>query len=1227
MISFFSSDSKLFFAVVHNKAFSKADLKKLYWLFAEAEPVVKFPDDKKFIGPRANMISPWSTNAVEISKNMGLNDIERIEELTAVALDFDDFDPMLFQSYEHLSQDMFDIHIQPESVKDIKNISVYNKEEGLALSEEEITYLENLSKKLKRPLTDAEVFGFSQVNSEHCRHKIFNGQFIIDGKSKEESLFSLIKKTSKAFPNEIVSAYKDNVAFIKGPKIKQFAPKQADKASIYQNRSVQSVISLKAETHNFPTTVEPFNGAATGSGGEIRDRMAGGRGSIPLAGTAVYMTSYSRVSKNRPWEKAFKARKWLYQTPLDILIKASNGASDFGNKFGQPLICGSLFTFEHAENDRFLGYDKVIMLAGGVGYGLEKQAQKNVPKQGEKIIILGGDNYRIGMGGAAVSSADTGQQDSSIELNAVQRANPEMQKRVSNAIRALVESAENPIISIHDHGAGGHLNCLSELVEETGGYIDLDQLPVGDKTLSAKELIGNESQERMGLILSEKDTKTLERIAERERAPFYIVGEITEDHQFVFRSGTTGETPMNLKIEDLFGNSPKTIMKDKTVKQSYDKVEYQTDLLNTYLKQVLQLEAVACKDWLTNKVDRCVSGRVAKQQTVGKLQLPLNNCGVVALDYEGQNGIATSIGHSPISGLIDPKAGSQNSIAEALTNLIWAPLDKDLKSVSLSANWMWPCKNPGEDARLYEAVKAASDFALDLGINIPTGKDSLSMKQQYKDKNVLSPGTVIISAAGHCSNISQVVEPVMQVNGGSLYYINLSQDKLKLGGSSFAQVLNKIGQQTPQIKDAEFFKKAFNAIQHLIKKDLILAGHDISSGGLITCLLEMCFPDKNIGADIDLSSFKSSDIIETLFAENAGIIIQAANDKSVENYLKKQNLSVHKIGKCQRQRFLNISHQNQDHQFDVDKLRDVWYQTSFEFDKNQTPKTLAEERFKNYKTQSLQYVFPQNFVGKIKKSIKEKPQAAILREKGSNSEREMAKALDLAGFEVKDIHMTDLISGAENLEDIQFLAAVGGFSNSDVLGSAKGWAGSFLYNAKAKKALYNFFKREDTLSLGVCNGCQLFIELGLLHPEDDEKPKMLHNDSHKFECQFTSVEIQNNNSVMLSNLAGMKLGIWAAHGEGKFSFPYAKENYNIVGKYAYDAYPANPNGSEYNTAMLTDKSGRHLVMMPHLERSIFPWNWAYYPKDRTEDKITPWLLAFENAVQWLKNSNISKYEK
>src|SRR5690606_18319640 len=438
------------------------------------------------------------------------------------------------------------------------NISEYNQKEGLALNAEEVEYLENLSKKLGRKLTDSEVFGFSQVNSEHCRHKIFNGTFEIDGKEMPSSLFKLIKKTSAENPNDIVSAYKDNVAFVKGPKVKQWAPKSGDKPDWYEEKDFESVISLKAETHNFPTTVEPFNCAATGSGGEIRVRLAGGKGSLPLAGTAIYMTSYSRLEENRPWEKAMKERDWLYQTPLDILIKASNGASDFGNKFGQPLIAGSVLTFEHEEDARQLGFDKVIMLAGGIGYGKASQAIKGKPQEGDKIVVLGGDNYRIGMGGAAVSSADTGEFSSGIELNAIQRSNPEMQKRAANAIRVMVESDENPIVSIHDHGAGGHLNCLSELVEDTGGTIDLDKLPIGDPTLSAKEIMGNESQERMGLIIGEENIQKLKKVADRERSPMYEVGKVTGDQRFCFEN-KKGEKPMDFALEDMFGSSPKTI--------------------------------------------------------------------------------------------------------------------------------------------------------------------------------------------------------------------------------------------------------------------------------------------------------------------------------------------------------------------------------------------------------------------------------------------------------------------------------------------------------------------------------------------------------------------------------------------------------------------------------------------------------------------------------------------
>ncbi|WP_396170368.1 phosphoribosylformylglycinamidine synthase [Flavobacterium sp.] len=1239
MIHFFGNETTTVFAVQTQNELSTETISKLNWLFGNATKIEKSVLTDFFVGPRAAMVTPWSTNAVEITQNMGIKGIIRMEEFEKVAADFVAFDPMLSQKYSELHQDIFTINIQPEAILEIENIAVYNQQEGLSLSADEVEYLENLSKKLNRKLTDSEVFGFSQVNSEHCRHKIFNGTFVIDGVEKPSSLFKLIKKTAAENPNDIVSAYKDNVAFIKGPTVEQFAPNTADKPDFYTKKQFDSVISLKAETHNFPTTVEPFNGAATGSGGEIRDRLAGGQGSLPLAGTAVYMTAYSRLAENRNWENGMIERKWLYQTPMDILIKASNGASDFGNKFGQPLITGSILTFEHDEDNninnsdrvqnsvgvnsievnsievntdnRKLGYDKVIMQAGGIGYGKASQAQKQTPKTGDKIVILGGENYRIGMGGAAVSSADTGALGSGIELNAIQRSNPEMQKRAANAIRGLVESDENPIVSIHDHGAGGHLNCLSELVEETGGLIDLDKLPVGDPTLSAKEIIGNESQERMGLVIGQKDIDTLQRIADRERSPMYQVGDVTGNHRFTFESKTTGEKPMDFALEDMFGSSPKVVMNDKTIVRKYADLEYTTENIPTYLEQVLQLEAVACKDWLTNKVDRCVGGKVAKQQCVGPFQLPLNNVGVMALDYNGKEGIATSIGHAPISALIDPKAGSRNAIGEALSNIVFAPLKDNLQSVSLSANWMWACKNEGEDARLYEAVQACSDFAIELGINIPTGKDSLSMKQKYPNDEVIAPGTVIISAGGNCSNITKVVEPVLQRNGGSIYYINLSQDDFKLGGSSFAQTLNKIGTETPTIKDSNYFKNAFNTIQNLIKDRQILSGHDIGSGGLITTLLEMCFADVNLSATISFNSFTEKDLVKILFSENIGIVLQAKDDATFEKAF--EGMEFFKIGEVKEGNLLEIG----SWKLEVSKYRDIWFETSFLLDQKQTKNNKAKERFDNLGEHPLVYKFPSHFTGILTPSPSARPKAAIIREKGSNSEREMANAMYLAGFDVKDVHMTDLISGRENLEDIQFIGAVGGFSNSDVLGSAKGWAGAFLYNEKAKTALQNFFKREDTLSVGICNGCQLFMELELVNPEHEIHGKMLHNDSHKHESIFTSVKVQENHSVMLSSLAGTTLGVWVSHGEGKFNLPYEESQYNIVAKYGYEGYPANPNGSDYNTAMLCDATGRHLVMMPHIERSTFPWNWAYYPSDK-KDEVSPWIEAFVNARLWVE---------
>ena len=1208
MISFFSKDNNHIFAVESEGILSSEILKKLEWLFSNSSYIPTKIIKSKYVGPRANMITPWSTNAVEITQNMGINGIKRIEEFFSYNDDYL-FDIMTNELYQKLDQNIFSIEIQPEKSIEITNIEEYNKTEGLALSDEEVKYLEDLSRKINRKLTDSEVFGFSQVNSEHCRHKIFNGTFIINDIEKEDSLFQMIKKTTKLNNNSVVSAYKDNVAFIKGPKVEQFSPKYSEKPSVYQNSSFESVISIKAETHNFPTTVEPFSGAATGSGGEIRDRLAGGQGSIPLAGTAVYMTPYPRFENSK---FGFHERKWLYQKPIDILIKASNGASDFGNKFGQPLISGSLLTFEHKEDKKLIGFDKVIMLAGGVGYGKLEHSKKKKIENGDLIIVLGGDNYRIGMGGAAVSSTETGKYSSGIELNAVQRSNPEMQKRVANVIRSIVESENNFIKSIHDHGAGGHLNCISELVEDVGGVLNIDDLPIGDKTLSSKEIIGNESQERMGLVISEKDFNKLKEICDRERAPIYKVGKVIDNGRFLVRSNSKNETAIDLELADFFGNSPKTILKDTISKFSYSEPKLESNKIYDYLEDVLSLESVACKDWLTNKVDRCVTGRVALQQCTGPFQVPLNNCGVMSLDYKGKNGVATSIGHSPIISLIDSSIGSRSSIAEALTNIVFVPLKDALKSVSLSANWMWPANNDSENHRLYQAVEACADFSINLGINIPTGKDSMSMKQKYKDKEVLSPGTVIISAVGHTEDIDKIIQPFIYNDSGSIYKIDFSSDSLKLGGSALYQSQNKIGATAPDVKDSEYFKKAFNTIQKCIKSNIIFSGHDISSGGLIVTLIEMCLASDNYGFEINLIN---QDILKNLFSENHGIIIHA--NEEIEQILSSKGINFEKLGKVKRSNTIEINHGNKKYDFKIDYYRKKWFEKSYMLDSIQSSEIKALERFNSLTKNKLEFNFPKWFDGNFSPNIKNRIKAGVIREKGSNSEREMAYIMDKAGFDVVDIHMTDLMSGKENLDDIKFLVAVGGFSNSDVLGSAKGWAGSFIYNENARNSLKKFFSRTDTLSLGVCNGCQLFMELGLIYPELKTHPKMHHNDSKKFECQFTAVTIQKNNSIMFDNFENTTLGIWAAHGEGKFVFDKKENDYNIVGKYHKSSYPANPNGSSFDAAIVSSKDGRHVAMMPHLERSTYPFNWGYYPEDQKSNQISPWVYAFYNAYNWL----------
>lgn len=1250
MILFFKTQKETVIATEVNHQLNDDEMAKLAWLYGDATLMDTQELEGFYVGPRREMVTPWSTNAVEITQNMNLNGISRIEEFFPVASRNADHDPMLQRMYEGIGQEVFCVDRQPEPVRHVDNLEEYNEKEGLALSKDEMAYLHDIEKQLGRPLTDSEIFGFAQINSEHCRHKIFGGTFVIDGEEKESSLFAMIKRTTAENPGNILSAYKDNVAFAQGPVVEQFAPKDQSKADFFEVKDIESVISLKAETHNFPTTVEPFNGAATGTGGEIRDRMGGGVGSWPIAGTAVYMTAYPRFDGGRDWEKLLPVRQWLYQSPEQILIKASNGASDFGNKFGQPLIAGSVLTFEHQEkaetgnsaNEPFYAYDKVIMLAGGVGYGTKRDCLKGEPQKGNKVVVVGGDNYRIGLGGGSVSSVDTGRYSNGIELNAIQRANPEMQKRAYNLVRALVESDDNPVVSIHDHGSAGHLNCLSELVEECGGEINMDQLPIGDKTLSAKEIIANESQERMGLLIDEQHIERVRQIAQRERAPLYVVGETTGDAHFAFKQAD-GTKPFDLDVAQMFGHSPKTVMVDNTVERHYQNVEYEPigcetdknklgeEALTAHIERVLQLEAVACKDWLTNKADRSVTGKVARQQTQGEIQLPLSDCGVVALDYRGHSGIATAIGHAPQAALASAEKGSVLAVSESLTNLVWAPLAHGLGGVSLSANWMWPCRSQaGEDARLYKAVEALSDFCCTLGINVPTGKDSLSMTQQYPNgQKVIAPGTVIVSSGAEVSDVRKVVSPVL-VNdkNSSLYYIDFSFDEQRLGGSAFAQSLGFVGDDVPTVANPEYFADCFNAIQELVRRGWILAGHDISAGGLITTLLEMTFANRKGGMHLNLHDLAGDDVVKNLFAENPGVVIQVSDDhrNDLRTYLEDEGIGYTKIGySVPNSRTLVVKKGENEYVFDIDSLRETWYRTSYRLDTMQSHNGMAKKRWLNYKKQPIELKFNDDFTGKLSgygiSADRRNPsgiKAAIIREKGTNGEREMAYSLYLAGFDVKDVAMTDLISGRETLEEVNMIVFCGGFSNSDVLGSAKGWAGAFLYNPKAKEALDKFYARPDTLSLGICNGCQLMVELNLINPEHDHRSHLTHNTSRKFESSFVGLTIPQNNSVMLHSLSGSKLGIWVAHGEGRFYMPESEDKYNIVAKYNYAEYPGNPNGSDYNVAGICSADGRHLAMMPHLERSIFPWQNAYYPRRRQSDEVTPWIEAFVNAREWVE---------
>jgi phosphoribosylformylglycinamidine synthase len=1192
MLTFFESTDRIY-AVESMTTLSKTEVAALeQWYLRPARCVDNDLQSGPFVGPRTAVTTPWSTNAVAA---IDQPNITRVESYRPWAKGVT-YDPMLQEVLNSLRPEMFQTTPPLQMVQSIEDIAAFNATMGLSLGEQGIAYLHTIASKYQRPLTDAEIFAYGQVNSNHGRHTLFNGKFIIDGREQPRTLFEMIKETYRRNPGTVKSAYVDNAAAFGSTELNII---NVTPDGYVQRKAVRVHSTVKAETHNHPTGVSPFDGAGTGGGGRMRDGVSVGTGSLLLFGGAAYFVP------------DLKSDRYLYQPPIFTLIEASNGASDYGNKIGEPLINGTTRCFSMNINGVEYSYDKPIMLSSGVGLVLADNLEKKPAESGMAIVLLGGANYRIGVGGGSASSADLGSNERAIDFNSVQRSDPEMQRRVFKVIEYFAKADRNPIISIHDHGAGGHGNCFAELAEAAGGgEIWLDALPVGDPSLNYMEVISNESQEREGLIIEESDWDELKAVADREKCPAYLVGRITGDGRFTFVNRETGEKPFDMALEDLFGNTPKMVIEDIKVRQEFAPLEVPKDKFDEYLVKVLRHPDVGSKEYLTSKVDRSVGGQVVQQQCVGPLQVPVSDYGLVKKSLEISrcleidHGLAEALGDAPFPMLIDVENGARLAVAESLTNLLFS--GAKLEDVALSANWMWPCHNPGEDTRLYRADEAVSQMAIELGIPIPTGKDSTSMTQVYPDgTKVLSPGTVVITAAGNVGDVSRAVtsQLSLDVEDTALVAVGFTDGMHELGGSTLAYVLGQTGDSVPKVNIPKL-KHCYEALARMIEWGDILAGHDISSGGLITALLEMVFATGNT---VEIKSNRAINCRDA-FSEAAGVVLQMK--KSALCLLDHYDVPYSVIGDhIVRSEVARI--QFADREIDASKMFEHWSTPSLRLDSEQTSETCLRSKVEMLGQQPLRYEFPAwSSYDVLSFDLCDEVVAAVIRDEGTNGEAEMQAALLEAGFIVQDITMTDLMSGRRNLDDVQVIVFAGGFSNSDVLGAATGWAGKFMHNELAKSTLEHFYARPDTLSLGICNGCQLMGLLGLI---DGQEFEMLANQSGRFESNFVNVTIGWTNSAWLEGLYDCRLGVWIAHGEGQFP----EQNYGQVAlRYSYEEYPGNPNGSFEAIAGIASQDGRHLAMMPHPERGVQKTQWADYPTDHKYESKAPWAKMFRNAYHW-----------
>ena len=1259
------------FNVALKGSLAAGERERLTWLLSETFEPEKFGptpflgDDGTLIevGPRLNFSTAWSTNAVSVCHACGLTGVTRVERsrryLLRPRLTHEQESEFLELIHDRMTEceypsplASFETGVLPEPVSEVPLIQEgrpalerINATLGLAFDEWDLDYYTDLFlDHFRRNPTNVECFDIAQSNSEHSRHWFFRGRLTIDGEEIQEHLLGMIQRPLAANPGNSAIAFRDNASGIRGYSVRTILPGRPGEPSPFAASERNYDIVFTAETHNFPTGVAPFPGAETGTGGRIRDVHAVGRGGLVVAGTAAYCVGNLRIpGYEMPWEDRTFAYPRNLASPVRIEIEASNGASDYGNKFGEPLIQGYTRAFGmRLPNGQRREWIKPIMFTGGIGQIDARHTTKGKPERKMWVVKLGGPAYRIGMGGGAASSMVQGENTAELDFNAVQRGDAEMEQKVNRVIRACVEMGEdNPIVSIHDQGAGGNCNVLKEIVAPEGARIEVRQLPVGDRSLSVLEIWGAEYQENDALLLHPRHEGAFRALCGREKIQAAFVGHVTGNGRIVLYDDDDGTTPVDLELDKVLGDMPRKEFELYRNQPELAPLNLPEDVtVKSALERVLRLVSVGSKRFLTNKVDRSVTGLVARQQCAGPLQLTVSDVAVIAQSHFGITGAATAIGEQPVIGLLDPAAMARMTVGEALTNLVWAHISS-LEDVKCSGNWMWAAKLPGEGASLYDAATSMVDMMLELGIAIDGGKDSLSMAAlapgpDGTEETVTAPGALVVSAYVTCPDVTRVVTPDLKLPGNSrLLFIDMSGGRNRLGGSALAQVYSQIGDTPPDVDDPGRLKRAFNAMQRLIAENAVAAGHDRSDGGIVTCLLEMAFAG-NCGIRIDLPA--STDPMASLFSEEMGLVFEVHAEKAshVLETLEAADVPCIPIGETTEDTSVQIAVNGltvlDDEMAD---LRDLWEETSYRLERLQAdPQCVEQERHSLRQRVAPRYTVPFTPAPTAPEILasRTKIPVAIVREEGSNGDREMASAFHAAGLEPWDLTMSDLQEDRVRLDAFRGIAFVGGFSYADVLDSAKGWAGVIRFSPGLRDQFQSFYERPDTFSLGVCNGCQLMALLGWVpRPgiETGSQPRFVQNTSGRFESRFVTVQIQESPAVMLRNMRGATLGIWVAHGEGRIHFPDAETLDGVIReslapiRYVDDAdriseaYPFNPNGSPLGIAALCSPDGRHLAMMPHPERTFLKWQWGWMPESwKQRLGASPWLQLFQNARKW-----------